>query len=182
MELTSAFLGAVTLLQWACLHSEPSSLPLDDIFPLVSQFPINLTLVKGMRQTPAGLGVPVLDGGGRMPLKAAERSDWGPLVTHCYAMYWQCLASFLKWSANAQGGAEFHTASITPSSRVVVGSADVTEVARCCLDNLDAAALSVGVVIESVASLLPKVLQVELSCQCAPVCVEVQPTFIRELD
>lgn len=158
MELTSAFLGAVTLLQWACLHSDPSSLPLDDIYPLISQLPVNLTLVKEKCQPPGGLeSTSVPGGGGYAPPKAAERSDWGALVTHCYTMYWQCLTSFLKWSASNHGGAGSRAVSRTPSSRVVIGSADVAEVVQCCINNLDAAALSVGVVIESMASLLPKV-------------------------
>ena len=48
---------------------------------------------------------------------------------------------------NAIGGAEI----------VTVGSTNVAKVASHCLGNLDMAALSVGVVIESVSSLLPKV-------------------------
>lgn len=162
------FLGAVTLLQWACLHSDPSSLPLADIFPRMSQFPINQTLVKE-KQPPNGLGSPGPWDGGCVSPKAAESSDWGPLVTHCYAMYWQCLTSFLKWAAEDQEVSKDRAVGETCSkdravdktcgtTRVAIGSADVAEVARCCLDSLDAAAFSVGLVIESVSTVLPKVL------------------------
>ena len=42
--------------------------------------------------------------------------------------------------------------------RVVIGSTDAMSVADCCLDNLDVAAFSLGVIIESMADLLPKVM------------------------
>jgi hypothetical protein len=153
--LSAEFLGAVTLLQWACLHADSPYLSMATVLPRLSHLPINLTLVKE-EQVSASLEKP---GDGYMRPRAAERSDWGPLVTHCYGMYWQCLASFLKWVTRREDGSAASPSGGTQNAGVVIGCADVAEMARCCLDNLDAAALSVGVVIESVATVLPKVPQ-----------------------
>lgn len=160
MELSASFLGALTLLQWACSRAADSPVfPLTDVFPCVSRFPVNLTLVKA-KWSPDGLQNPGPVDGGCVPLRVMERKDWGALATHCYTLYWKCLSSFLKWAEppgeqNRPGGLSDEE---TGRARVTaIGSADVAEVARCCLDNMDVAAFSVGVVIESVCTVLPKV-------------------------
>lgn len=164
VELSASFLGALTLLQWACCHADPTVLALENVFPCISRFPVNLTLVMAKKRAPDGPKTPGLMSGGCLPPRAMERKDWGALVTHCYTLYWKCLSSFLKWAElteerNCHAGGYEEKESV--GARVTaVGSADVAEVARCCLDNLDVAALSMGVVIESVSTLLPKVCRV----------------------
>ena len=77
-----------------------------------------------------------------------EQQDWGALVNHCYSSYWECLLFYLKCAPTEGFGRE---------ERVILGSADVREVVRCCLDNLDVAGTSVGAVIECIALIIPKV-------------------------
>lgn len=57
-----------------------------------------------------------------------------------------------------RGGLETPDGGGRGGSSIVAGSADVMSMLGCCLENLDVAAGSVGVIIESVTTLLPKVL------------------------
>ena len=193
MELSGKFLGAITLLSWAC--STLTSLPTHtlthptttvaaipyDILTHMSRLPVHLALVRegGMSPTP--------DDDHTSPFGVPERTDWGPLVTHCYSQYWHCLSLYLKHRGacrkdalhpgSESGGGDGHVGGVGGKERegltgrgvtreavVTVGCADVMAVMGCCMESLDVAAGSVGVIIESVSALLPKVIPSSQKC------------------
>lgn len=144
------------MLHWACSTAHPGpSLISDTALSHMTHFPVHLTLVKEETRPQC----PPADVSTATPTPAAmERMDWGPLVTHCYSSYWQCLAFYLKWADVNAIGTSVAEGPGVEGRRIVIGSTDAISVARCCLNNLDVAAFSVGVIVESMAILLPKVL------------------------
>ena len=146
MELSGNFLGAVTVLKWAC--SQPI-LPLPSILcSLISTFPINLTLVKGVG--PLANASSDDTGSG-----SVEQFDWGTIVSHCHSAYWECLLFCLKQTRH--NGVQTQEDERDDDGRVTIGSKDVVKVVHCCLESLDVAAGSVGTVIECVSHLVPQV-------------------------
>ena len=156
------------MLRWVCshiiCHTHPSTTPYSidqthlfhpltdfacsDVISVVKDFPINLTLVKEERRPELSVG----SKGGHV--LASEQWDWGPLVSHCYSSYWESLLTFLK---------RFNTAFVPfPPSHVckenwTIGSSDVLGIAECCISSLDMAASSLGLVIQALVTLIPKV-------------------------
>lgn len=171
----------MTILQWACSHTassthstkphldtdhtcsttphatESAHLCVDStthpITSLIKDFPITLTLLKEERQLKE-------TSDSAQYHAAIERWDWGPLVSHCTSSYWECLSAYLKY-----------VSSLPPApkcdGRLTIGSSDVIGIAKCCISSLDVAAFSVGVVIEAVSTLVPKVLLTEDLYSCS---------------
>ena len=110
------------------------------IIVLIKELPITMMLVKELK-----LGME-----DQAHLPAIEQWDWGPLFSHCTSSYWHCLLTFLKYTSSSPP---------TPADggRLVIGSSDVIGIAECCISALDVAAHSVGIVIDAVATLIPKV-------------------------
>lgn len=151
----------MTILRWACSHvsnhTHSSTLPhaTDDthsstppaIISLLKDLPMTLTFVREERQLKQDLE-------DRAHVPASERWDWGMLVSHCTSSYWECLLTYLKY-------ASFSPPPLPPplvgDRRLAVGSSDVIGVAECCISSLDVAALSLGVVIDALSTLIPKV-------------------------
>lgn len=176
MQLSSLFLGAVSLLQWACSRARPLSslgIPPSDAFSHMAQFPVTLVLVKPGESSVAGVGSSLKARTGTPEYTGTpEQMDWGPLVTHCYSVYWKCLSYYLKWSCDPTAvshdpsvptrplaASGYPAARATKDERISVGSSvDITAVVDGCIDGLDKAAGCAGVIIESVASTIPKVL------------------------
>ncbi len=105
-------------------------------------------------------------GGGYDTFGRREERDWGSLVSHCYSTYWECLLMHLKWTTHYQNHREGHHNATSADSReelesdkgeVLVGSADTLKFVQTSLDNLDMAGGGVGVVIESISLMIPKV-------------------------
>ena len=174
----------------------------------ISQLPLNIVLSKPEScSTPAtssdGLMGGDLDRGGgegsAPTLIAAKRkTEWGPLITHCYSCYWKCVLFSLKQlhSPGLVGGEEeevggvshflatsldrgaqtFHSLSSPTTSGpcwssaaeqretagvsgslVPIGSNDMNAVIKVCLESLDLVDSEVPTVVDSIATLLPKV-------------------------
>lgn len=162
--MSTTFVGAVTLLQWACsrirlLPSLARSATVE-AFPFheMAHFPMRVELGReeGAAATQKNADTAAVS---MAMAQEAERHNFGCVLTHCHTAYWDCLAFYLEcvYDCN-EVPAPLPSGGRDTGSSVEVGSGDVGGLVDGWLDNLDVAAGDgVGVIIESLSTLLPKV-------------------------
>lgn len=164
------FVGAVTLLQWACSRIRLLPLPARSIaieaFPFheMAHFPMRVELGREKEVVATHKNTDSAISATLVTAREAERHNFGSVITHCYSAYWDCLSFYLEYvhgrngiptpPTSGAGGAGW-----ARGSGVEVGSGDVGGLVDGWLDNLDVAAGDgVGVIVESLSTtLLPKV-------------------------
>jgi len=170
--LSAEFLGAVTSLKWACGHldhillqtpSTHSSTPpqqnqsaIPTLISLFQSFPVSLNLKKKLPVLPKQNECfdSLQDATHSFP---QEQWDWGQLVSHCSQAYWECLLTFLRYTSYGVATAPSCCQLQESKARVFIGCEDTMLVMTSCLEALDSAASGVGIVIEAISFLVPKV-------------------------
>ena len=176
--LSPSFLGALTTLTWVCSLLDPRSgcrsedeLPDRSVIACIARLPADLKIVKLEDRLQAGTGVngqsTDSSGSGSVPDHQEVAIDWGPMISHCFASYWECIRyalqhrdSFGPEAANATTadnvGNDLAVTHVDKAG-ISVGCSDAFALAQVCLESLDLAGLNLATVIECLSLLVPKV-------------------------
>ena len=184
--LSPSFLGSLTALTWVCSLVDPpgssrhsgDELPDPFVIACIGRLPANLKFLKPEdRQSVTGVdeetkGSSAHSGNGSAPNRQEAAIDWGPMISHCFASYWECIRYALQHQGSF-GPEAATTATADSTSNVVaaasqadrrdvsVGCSDVVALAQVCLESLDLAGLNLATVIECLSLLVPRVRKYE---------------------